>query len=160
MNQEYKEIIAGILLIALLIGILFFVHSRSVLKKETGTFTLYAHFSKSDGLMNGAEVRVAGLPIGYVAGQELDGQYGVRVMLSFPKPVSLSADSSVSIETDGLLGEKHLEIMPGGDEEMLNNGDVISYTQDALLIDELLEKVNEYMRQKKGKELKDEKKSD
>lgn len=50
--------------------------------------------------------------------------------------------------------------MPGGDDEVLASGDVISYTQDALLIDELLEKVNEYMRQKKRKELEDEKKSD
>lgn len=160
MKQEHKEIMAGIVLITLLAGLLLFVHSRSVLKKETGTFTLFAHFSKSDGLMNGAEVRLAGLPVGYVASQSLDGQYGVRVMLSFPKPVSLSVDSSVSIETDGLLGEKYLEIMPGGDDEVLASGDVISYTQDALLIDELLEKVNEYMRQKKRKELEDEKKSD
>lgn len=160
MKQGHKEIISGIVLITLLAGLLFFVHSRSVLKKETGNFTLFAHFSKSDGLMNGAQVRVAGLPVGYVASQELDGQYGVRVMISFFQPVSLSIDSSISIETDGLLGEKHLEIMPGGDDEILLSGDVISYTQDALLIDELLEKVNEYMRHKKGKELEDEKKSD
>ncbi len=160
MKQEHKEIIAGILLIVLLAGILVFVHSRSVLKQETGAFTLYAHFSKSDGLMNGAQVRLAGLPVGYVAAQELDNQYGVRVKMSFSKLVALSLDSSVSIETDGLLGEKHLEIVPGGDDETLQSGDVISYTQDALLIDELLEKVNEYMRHKKGKEVVDEKKSD
>lgn len=160
MKQEHKEIIAGIFLLALLGGLLLFVHSRSVLKKETGVFTLFARFAKSDGLMNGAQVRVAGLPVGYVAAQELDNQYGVRVTLSFNRPVDLSVDSSATIETDGLLGEKHLEIVPGGDDETLQSGDTISYTQDVLLIDELLEKVNSYMRQKKGKETANEKKSD
>lgn len=73
MKQEHKEIMAGIVLITLLAGLLLFVHSRSVLKKETGTFTLFAHFSKSDGLMNGAEVRLAGLP-GWICGVSIIGR--------------------------------------------------------------------------------------
>ena len=108
--------------------------------------------------MNGAEVRVAGLKVGHVAAQKLNEQYGVRMTLSFDKPLELSTDSSANIETDGLLGAKYVELSPGGDDENLTNGGEIIYTQDALLLDELLEKVNDYMRAKKGE--KNEKKSD
>lgn len=158
MKQRTKEISAGVLLTVLLCAIFVFVHSRSVLNKPTGAFTLYASFKKADGIMNGAEVRVAGLKVGHVAAQKLNDQYGVRMTLSFDKPLELSTDSSASIETDGLLGAKYVELSPGGDDENLTNGGEIIYTQDALLLDELLEKVNDYMRAKKGE--KNEKKSD
>ena len=71
--------------------------------------------------------------------------------MSFDRPIELSVDSSVTIETDGLLGAKHIEIVPGGDEEMLESGDDVSYTQDALILSELMDKVMAYMREKKNK---------
>ena len=141
MKQNKKEFIAGIVLSILLMSVLTFVHSRSVVKDNGEKFVLYAYFAKADGLMNGADVRLAGIKIGTVTHQSLNGQYAVRVRMSFDKPVELSADSSVTIETDGLLGTKHIEIVPGGDEEMLESGDDVSYTQDALILSELMEKV-------------------
>lgn len=150
MKQENKEITAGVILVVLLIGILWFVHSRSVIQDDADNFVLYAYFSKADGLMNGAEVRLAGIPVGKITHQSLNGMYAVRVRMSFDKPLALSVDSSVSIETDGLLGSKHIEIMPGGDEEILESGDDISYTQDAVILSELMNKVISYMREKKN----------
>lgn len=152
MKQENKEIIAGVILVILLIGLLMFVHSRSVIKDNADDFVLYAYFSKADGLMNGAEVRLAGIPVGKITHQSLNGMYAVRVRMSFDKPIELSSDSSVSIETDGLLGSKHIEIVPGGDDELLESGDDISYTQDAVILSELMDKVITYMREKKKKE--------
>ena len=151
MKQNKKEFIAGIVLSILLMSVLTFVHSRSVVKDNGEKFVLYAYFAKADGLMNGADVRLAGIKIGTVTHQSLNGQYAVRVRMSFDRPVELSTDSSVTIETDGLLGTKHIEIVPGGDEEMLESGDDVSYTQDALILSELMEKVMAYMREKKNK---------
>lgn len=151
MKQNKKEIIAGIILSVLLMALLTFVHSRSVVKDNGEKFVLYAYFSKADGLMNGADVRLAGIKVGTVTHQSLNGRYAVRVRMSFERPIELSADSSVAIETDGLLGSKHIEIVPGGDEEMLVSGDDISYTQDALILSELMDKVMVYMREKKNK---------
>lgn len=149
MKQEKKEIIAGVILTVLLAGALSFVHSRSVVQDRMNDFMLNAHFSKADGLMNGAEVRLAGVKVGTVTHQSLDGGYAVKVHMSFYEPLELSVDSSVSIETDGLLGAKHIEIMPGGDEEMLVSGDDILYTQDAMILSDLMDKVNAHMREKK-----------
>lgn len=147
-----KEVWVGVILTALLGMALLFVHGRSVRPHEDNHFYLYAYFSKADGLMNGAEVRMAGMPIGKVITQSLADDYLVRVKIAFNRSFLIPLDSSISIETDGLLGSKHLEIFPGGDENMLESGDTIEYTQDSLILSELLEKVNVYMKNKKEKE--------
>lgn len=149
-KSENKEIVAGTVLVILLAGILSFVHSKAALEKEDSAFVLYAPFNKADGLMNGADVRVAGIKIGRVIDQTLNDRYQVRVKMAFFKPVELSADSSAVIETDGLLGSKYLELIPGGEEESLKSGDELAYTQDAVVLSELMDKVNAYMREKKN----------
>lgn len=149
MKTENKEILAGILLVGILGSVLSFVHSRAAIEKDSADFVLYAPFNKSDGLMNGADVRIAGLKTGRVVDQTLNEHYQVVVKIAFEKPVSLSSDSSVVIETDGLLGSKYIEIVPGADEEILENGSELTYTQDALVLTELMDKVNAYMRDKK-----------
>lgn len=153
MKQENKEMMAGVFLSILLGFILLFLHAQKVSDKRPSSFTLYGQFTKADGLMNGAEVRLAGIKVGEVVSQSLNGQYAVKVGMSFPKYVELSTDTSAVIETDGLLGSKHVELVPGGDDELLKSGDSILYTQDALILTELMDKVNAFMREKKKNEL-------
>ncbi len=149
MTINTKKTLLGFLLI-LFLGIwLVFAHQGSVSEKKTSNFILYAEFGKADGLMNGAEVRLAGMPVGYVSEQVFASNFQVRITLSFDKKFDIPADSSVTIETDGLLGAKHVELTPGADEEMLQSGDTLAYTQDVLLLDELLNKLNTYMAKKK-----------
>ena len=150
---ENKQILAGTFLVVLLATSLLFVHSRGKTDNTDKGFVLYAPFTKADGLMTGADVRIAGIKVGYIVSQELSEGYRVKVKLGFDKPVQISDDSSAVIETDGLLGSKYLEIIPGGSEDMLLNGDEILYTQDALILTELMDKVNAYMREKKKDEL-------
>ncbi len=149
LKTENKEIIAGTVLVVLLGGLLGFVHAKSAVENDARAFYLYAPFSKADGLMNGADVRIAGIKVGEVEGQKLGNGYQVLVKLGFDKKIELSVDTSAVIETDGLLGSKYLEIVPGADEEMLESGDEIVYTQDAVILTELMDKVNAYMREKK-----------
>ncbi len=150
MTLENKKLAAGTTLILLLGGLLGFVNQKAAIDKDDEGFVLYAHFIKADGLMNGADVRVAGIKVGRLVEQTLSNGYQVRAKMAFSKPIELSTDSSVVIETDGLLGGKYLELMPGGDEEILASGDELAYSQDALILTDLLDKVNAYMREKKG----------
>lgn len=152
MKSENKEIFAGVILVALLIVCLLFLHARSVLDKKGTDFVLYAPFNQSDGLMSGADVRMGGIKVGRVVDQLLNKNYQVLVKMEFFKPISIPVDSSVIIETDGLLGAKHIEIVPGADEEYCVSGGELEYTQDALILSELMDKVNAYMREKKKKE--------
>ena len=148
-STENKEIIAGTFLVCLLAGALVFLHSRAAMEKDKEGFVLYAPFSKTDGLMTGADVRVSGIRVGRVLDQTLSDGYRVRVKIGFDRSLNISDDSSAAIETDGLLGSKYLEIVPGGSEDMLESGDEIAYTQDAMILTELMDKVNAYMREKK-----------
>jgi phospholipid/cholesterol/gamma-HCH transport system substrate-binding protein len=53
--------------------------------------------------------------------------------------VRVPTDTSVSVQTDGLFGGKFVLLEPGGDESMLADGDTITYTQDSLIVGELLD---------------------
>ena len=101
-------------------------------------------------------MRLSGLPIGRVFAMDFGEDYMVRATLAFDRKFELPIDTSVSIETDGIFGSKHIELIPGGDEELLLTGDTIAYAQNALLLDELLEKLNAFMANKK-KDLNEEK---
>jgi phospholipid/cholesterol/gamma-HCH transport system substrate-binding protein len=80
-------------------------------------YTIHAEFSEVGGLAEGATVRLAGVQIGRVAGVELPNQPGgkVRVDLSIAKRFSdrVRKDSVARIETQGLLGDKIIEISVG-----------------------------------------------
>ncbi|MBO7244169.1 MAG: MCE family protein [Alphaproteobacteria bacterium] len=151
MKSEKKEIFAGVLLVALLSISLLFVHARAVLDKKGTDFVLYAPFNQSDGLMVGADVRMGGIKVGRVVDQTLNNNYQVLVKMEFFNSMNIPIDSSVIIETDGLLGAKHIEIVPGADEEFFLSGGEFEYTQDALILSDLMDKVNAYMREKNKK---------
>ena len=149
-TTEQKKIWVGFFF-ALMLGVwLVMLHARSAADQSHRGFTLYGYFNKTDGLNNGAEVRLAGLKVGRVVEQSFANAYQIKVELALDKDFALPIDSSLQIETDVLMGAKHLEIVPGADDELLANGDVIGYTQDVMILNDLLDKVLAYMRDKKG----------
>ncbi len=160
MTEKTQKMILGAVLFFILIFLLGWLHHTSLKDQKKDDYILYALFTKTDGLDVGASVRLSGVAVGHVFSQELSDNYQVKMTLSFDKKLDLPVDTSVAIETDGFLGTKHIELMPGADEEMLQSGDVLGYTQDTILLDELLTKVNSYMQEKKSKEVQDEEKSD
>lgn len=153
MTEKTKKILLGAFLFLILVFLLSWAHQTSIKDQKKNDFILYASFSKADGLNIGAPVRMAGVVVGHVFSQELVDNYMVKVALSFDEKLQLPVDSSVAIETDGFLGSKHVELTPGADEELLESGDELGYAQDAVLLDELLLKVNTYVEQKKTQEI-------
>ena len=144
-TDKWQKTFVGFLLCVLL-GIWFiWAHNTSIKQQKKDDFLLHAYFSKTDGLNIGAPVRLSGLPVGHVFALDFGDNFLVKVTLSFDKKLALPVDSSVSIETDGIFGSKHIELIPGADEEFLSSGDDLVYTQDVLLLDELLNKLNAYM---------------
>ena len=53
---------------------------------------------------------------------------------------NLPADSTASILTAGLLGEKYVGISVGGEEEVLSDGGTIHDTQSSLVLEDLIGK--------------------
>ncbi|MEQ9447354.1 MAG: MlaD family protein, partial [Rhodospirillaceae bacterium] len=112
--------------------------NRQVVGGEDGTFRLTADFGQADGVYVGTPVRVAGINVGAVADATLNTESRAVLTLEFINHVPLPRDTAAVIETDGIFGTKYIELYPGGDERLLGAGERISYTQDAVIIEELI----------------------
>ena len=113
---------------------------------------LNANFNKVDGLIKGSDVRLSGVKIGVVNKMYLNNNKP-QIQISIRNEINIPSDSSISIQTDGLFGKKYLSIEPGGMDEYLRNDDNLSFTEDSILIQDLLNKIIEIGEIKKGDEL-------
>ncbi len=105
------------------------------------TYTLFARFSSVAGLRSGAEVEIAGVPVGKVASISLDNEEALaRVVLAIRKDIQLSDDVIASVKTSGLIGDKYIKLTPGGSLDILEPGDEITETESAVDIEELISK--------------------
>ncbi|PWE17318.1 outer membrane lipid asymmetry maintenance protein MlaD [Marinicauda salina] len=119
----------------------FFAYAQGELEEGPGRdgYQLTARFNTIGDLARGAEVRVAGVPVGAVSAIELDAQtYFARTALTIRSDVEIPADSTAKIATSGLLGGAYVEIEPGGDAEMLAAGEEIRFTQGAVDLMDLI----------------------
>jgi phospholipid/cholesterol/gamma-HCH transport system substrate-binding protein len=102
-------------------------------------YEIQAVFSSSGGLKTGSSVVIAGVDIGRVKQVILD-DYRARVTMIIPSDVKIQEDAIASIKTKGLIGEKYVEISPGGMEENIKPGGVIRDTQPPVDIEQLISK--------------------
>lgn len=142
LNQDSRETLIGAAVIAVLaLALLANAADRKVRDKNSDGYPLEAVFDRSDGLAPGAEVRVAGVPVGSVVHQTLDDNYRIHLTLQIARDTLVPVDSAAIIETDGLLGSKYIELQPGGEEDFLPSGGRLRYTQGSLVIEDLLAKI-------------------
>jgi phospholipid/cholesterol/gamma-HCH transport system substrate-binding protein len=102
-------------------------------------YEIHAVFSSSGGLKTGSSVVIAGVDVGRVKKIVLD-DYQAKVTMSLPVEVKIQEDAIASIKTKGLIGEKYVEISPGGLDENLEPGGVIRDTQPPIDIEQLISK--------------------
>lgn len=102
-------------------------------------YEIQAVFSNSGGLKAGSSVVIAGVDVGRVKRIALD-DYHARVVINLPLTVKIQEDAIASIKTRGLIGEKYVEITPGGADELIKPGGRIRDTQSAVDFEELLSK--------------------
>jgi phospholipid/cholesterol/gamma-HCH transport system substrate-binding protein len=100
-------------------------------------YEIQAIFSNSGGLKSGSSVVIAGVEVGRVKRVALD-DYQAKVVLNIPLNVKIQEDAIASIKTKGLIGEKYVEITPGGADELIEPGGRIRDTQSAIDFEELI----------------------
>ena len=88
---------------------------------------------------SGSSVEIAGVEIGRVTAIQL-ANYQARVVMSIRQGIKLTEDSIASIKTRGLIGEKFLQISPGGSERIIKPNGKITEVEPPIDLEELLSK--------------------
>ncbi|MEY2686483.1 MAG: hypothetical protein RL375_681 [Pseudomonadota bacterium] len=141
MSKRSIEILVGLFVLLGLAAVVFLALKAANLTSLSGgdTYALTARFDNIGGLKTRAPVRSAGVVVGRITGISLDAKtfQGV-VKLEINKGFEFPKDSSAKILTAGLLGDQYIGIEPGGDMANLVAGDVITQTQSAVVLENLI----------------------
>jgi phospholipid/cholesterol/gamma-HCH transport system substrate-binding protein len=104
-------------------------------------YPVHAKFTTVGGLKVGNPVQMYGIEIGRVEKLDVDLKDGLAVVeLRIKKGVKLYEDAMASIKTEGLIGDRYINIDPGGAAEPLKSGGTITETQSPVDITELIGK--------------------
>ena len=102
-------------------------------------YDIQAVFINSGGLKNGSDIVIAGVGVGRVKTITLEN-YQAQVVMNLPWNVKVQDDAIALIRTKGLIGEKYIEITPGGSDKLIPPGGKIRDTQPAVDLEELISK--------------------
>lgn len=142
-KEELKNLIIGLCVLCTFVAIvgIFKIQHNEWEGAENTDYTIYATFNRTDGLVIGDKVRLAGVDIGRVENSVLDDDYRATLTLKIKSQIQIPDDSSASIVSSGIMGNKYIEIEPGGSEDMIPEYGDFSYTQDAIILEELIDRV-------------------
>jgi len=141
-NSRTVEIAVGALAalgVAAFIMLALQVSDMSSFGEDSG-YTLTARFDNIGGLKVRSPVTVAGVRVGRVVDVDVDQEtfeavVKLRILSAFDE---IPEDTSASILTSGLLGEQYVGLEAGGAIEVLGDGDEISLTQSALVLEQIV----------------------
>ena len=103
------------------------------------SYRVTARFDNIGGLKPKAAVKSAGVVVGRVESITFDDQtFQATVQLSLEKRYAFPKDSSLKILTSGLLGDQYVGIEAGAEDGNLANGDRITSTQSAVVLENLI----------------------
>ena len=107
----------------------------------TGSFRLYATFDQTGGLKRRAPVEIAGVKVGQVSSIDLAPDFRARAALDLIPGLELPIDTTASIVTAGLLGDRYISLQVGGDPILLKSGEEIAFTESAVILERLIGKL-------------------
>ena len=131
-----KKFVYGIVAFIILLNLVF--TEKKTKGEDVNNY--FATFNKIDGVSVGTEVVISGIKVGEVKEIFIKDNFP-QISFNVNKNIEISDDSSVSIQTDGLFGKKFLLIEIGGNNVHLKNGEKFSFTEDSIVIEELLGKI-------------------
>ena len=142
MKKYSIETVVGIFVV---IGLICVAYMTVKLGKVTffgdNYYSLYANFSSVSGLRVGNPVEIDGIEVGRVETLSIDQEKQAAVVeLKIRNGIKVYVDAGASIKTAGLIGDKFINIDPGGGGEILKPGGSISETNSAIDIEELISK--------------------
>lgn len=145
MRANYKVELASGIFLALGIAALIWLATRATdYGREIGSdaYQVTARFTNVADLKDRAPVKIGGVVVGLVDRIELDpvtfeAVVTMRIDQRFDE---IPDDTSASILTSGVLGDRYIGLEPGGGFEVLQDGDALFITQSAVVLEQLLSK--------------------
>lgn len=141
MQKNILETLMGAVVLLAAGAFLLFAYKSSEMRVGTDGYKVSARFANISGIALGSDVRVGGIKVGVVSDLTLDPQtYEALAVMQIRKDTKLPKDSSAAIVSSGLMGDKYIQITPGGDDKMLEGGGKIQFTQSSVNLEELIGK--------------------
>ena len=104
-------------------------------------YSLFARFTTVSGLRAGSPVNMLGIEVGRVGRLTMDQKDQKAVVeIRIQKDIKIYEDAIASIKTEGLIGDMFLSIDPGGSGKLLGPGGMITETQAAVDLTDLIGK--------------------
>lgn len=140
MKRNLIETIMGAVVLFVAGFFIFTAYQNSGIRSEDG-YQISALFDRVDGVSRGTDVKIGGIKVGTVEDLKLNkDNYRAEVVMGIKNDIKLPTDSSAEISSDGLMGGKFVNLVPGADEAMLKSGGKIEYTQSSINLEQLLGK--------------------
>ena len=140
-RSPMRDFLVGLFVFAGLLAIGYLSVSIGGLRYNgRGGLKLHAKFDETGGLKARAPVVISGVKVGQVKAITLTDDFRARVEIDVDQSLKLPVDTTASIVTAGLLGDRYVILQVGGDEEILKSGDEIGFTESAVLLERLIGK--------------------
>jgi phospholipid/cholesterol/gamma-HCH transport system substrate-binding protein len=107
------------------------------------SYGVVAKFDNIGGLKVGAPVTMSGVRVGQITSISYDPSvYKAAVAMSIERRYDkIPDDSDAAIQTSGLLGANYVQLTPGGSETYLKAGSEVQFTQSAIVLENLINKL-------------------
>jgi len=139
MNNRTIEFFVGCFVLLGLAAVLYLaIQVGSARFFGSDSYTLEARFSSASGVNPGSRVEIAGVRVGTVKDVILNDRFFAIVTLELPNKLQLDDDTIASVKTAGLIGDRFIDLSPGGSGMTLEAGDLIVDTESALDIESLI----------------------
>jgi phospholipid/cholesterol/gamma-HCH transport system substrate-binding protein len=140
-RSPLRDLLVGLFVLAGFCAIAYLSFSVGGLSYSgPGGLTIYAAFDQTGGLKPRAPVVISGVKVGQVTSIALDSNFRARVAMDLDGRLRLPTDTTASIVTAGILGDRYLSLQLGGDDKVLASGDSISFTESAIILESLIGK--------------------
>ena len=142
MKKYSRETTVGVFM---LVGLAFVVYMAVKLGNVSlfgeDTVVMYAAFNKVTGLRVGNPVSIMGLKVGRVSALTVDQEKRKAIVeMRIAKGLKVYDDAIASIKTEGLIGDKYVDVDAGGGGELLNPGGTIIETVSPVDLGDLIGK--------------------
>lgn len=141
MSNEARVGIFVIIILIIFVVLSMKLGELSFTKKSTYPVTMV--FSTVEGLKISSPLELAGVEVGKVTAISLNKDYSAVVSAALNEDIRLPVDSTASIATKGVLGDKIIVLSPGVSSSFIDPGGNLARTKVPPSLDTLLTQVGE-----------------